>query len=92
MTPERANVELLVTGEPGRQIYLSFEESCGFFHLGSTANSESDEKGAQGQRFLRTPAVMVVPTLKTKPDNRCYVTGSVITRGHNDLHLSLIDY
>ena len=60
-TPERSHVELLVTGDPGRRIYLSFEESCGFFHVGPTPKSVSAVKGAHGQRILRTPAVMIVP-------------------------------
>jgi hypothetical protein len=91
-TPEHAHVELLVTGDSGRRIYLSFEESCGFFHVGPTPKGESAMKGAHGQRILRTPAVMIVPTLKSKPENSCYVTGLVVSRGHNDLHVSLIDY
>lgn len=91
-TPERAQVELLVTGDPGRRIYLSFEESCGFVHVGPTRNGESAVKGAHGQRILRTPAVMMLPSLKTKPENSCYVTGQVVTRGRNDLHITLIDY
>jgi hypothetical protein len=91
-TPERAHVELLVTGDPGRRIYLSFEESCGFFHVGPTRKGVSAMKGAHGQRVLRTPAVMMVPTLTSRPENSCYVTGQVVTRGHNDLHISLIDY
>lgn len=92
VTPERARVELLVTGDPGRRIYLSFEESCGFFHFGPTRESESAMKGAHGQRILRTPAIMMVPMLTSKPENSCYVAGLVVTRGRNDLHISLIDY
>lgn len=91
-TPARAPVELLVTGDPGRQIYLSFEESCGFSHVGPTAEGVSAVKGAHGQRILRTPAVMMVPTLASKPENSCYVSGVVVTHGRNDLDLSLIDY
>lgn len=91
-TPERAHVELLVTGDPGRRIYLSFEESCGFFHTPGGPKSVSAVNGAHGQRVLRTPAVMIVPTLASKPGNSCYVSGVVVTRGHNDLHISLIDY
>ena len=91
-TPERAHVELLVTGDPGRRIYLCFEESCGFFHVGPGPKAVSAEKGAHGQRILRTPAVMMVPMLPSKPENSCYVSGVVVTRGHNDLHISLIDY
>lgn len=91
-TPERAHVELLVTGDPGRRIYLSFQESCGFFQIGPTPKSVSAIKGAHGQRILRTPAIMMVPTLTSKPENSCYVAGVVVTRGHNDLHISLIDY
>jgi hypothetical protein len=91
-TPERAHSELIVTGDPGRRIYLSFEESCGFVHLGPTRQGESSVGGAHGQRILRTPAVMIVPALRTKPENDCYVTGQVVTRGHNHLHLNLIDY
>jgi hypothetical protein len=91
-TPERAHVELLVTGDPGRRIYLSFEESCGFFHVGPTPKGVSAMKGTDGQRIVRTPAVMIVPTLASKPENQCYVSGVVVTRGHNDLHISLIDY
>jgi hypothetical protein len=91
-TPERAHVELLVTGDPGRRIYLSFEESCGFFHVAGGPKSVSAMNGAHGQRVLRTPAVMIVPTLTSKPENTCYVSGVVVTRGRNDLHISLIDY
>jgi hypothetical protein len=91
-TPERAHVELLVTGDPGRRIYLSFEESCGFLHVGSGPKAVSAIKGAHGQRILHTPAVMMVPTLTSTPRNTCYVSGMVVTRGHNDLHISLIDY
>ncbi len=54
-TPENAHVELLVTGDQRRRIYLSFEESCGFFHLGPTPKGESAMKGAHGQRILTTP-------------------------------------
>lgn len=91
-TPERAHVELLVTGDPGRRIYLSFEESCGFVHVGPGPKAESAVNGAHGQRILRTPAVMIVPRLTSKPENSCYVSGVVVTRGHNQLHISLIDY
>jgi hypothetical protein len=101
-TPERAHVELLVTGDPGRRIYLSFEESCGFFHVVLVVHGRkfhpggpkavSALKGASGQRILRTPAVMMVPMLTSRPENTCYVSGVVVTRGHNDLHISLIDY
>jgi hypothetical protein len=91
-TPERADVELLVTGDPGRRIYLSFEESCGFFQVPDGYKSVSAMKGAHGQRLLRTPAVMIVPTLTSKPENSCYVSGVVVTRGRNDLHISLIVY
>ncbi len=91
-TPQRAHVELLVTGDPGRRIYLSFEESCGFVHFGPTRQSESAMTGAHGQRILRTPAVMLVPTLTSQPENSCYVSGVVVTRGRNTLHISLIDY
>ena len=91
-TPERAHVELLVTGDPGRRIYLSFEESRGFFHVGPTREAVSAVKGAHGQRVLKTPAVMIVPTLTSKPENSCYVSGIVVTRGRNDLRMSLIDY
>lgn len=91
-TPGRAHVELLVTGDPGRRIYLSFEESCGFLHVGPGPRVGSAIKGAHGQRILRTPALMMVPSLTSKPENSCYVSGVVVTRGHNDLHISLIDY
>lgn len=91
-TPQGAHVELLVTGDPGRRIYLSFEESCGFVHVGPTRQSESALKGADAQRVLHTPAVMMVPALRSRPENRCYVSGVVVTRGRNHLHISLIDY
>jgi hypothetical protein len=91
-TPESAHAEILVTGDPRRRIYLSFQESCGFFHVRGGPKSESAMKGANGQRILRTPAVLMVPALTTKPENECYVTGSVVSRGRNDLHISLIDY
>lgn len=91
-TPQRAHVELLVTGDPGRRIYLGFEESCGFVHFGPTRQSQSALAGAHAQRILRTPAVMMVPTLTTRPENHCYVSGVVVTRGRNELHVSLIDY
>jgi len=91
-TPERAHDELLVTGDPGRRIYLSFEESCGFFHVGPGSKATSAMKGAHGQRILRTPAVMMVPMLTSKPENTCYVSGAVVTRGRNDMHISVIDY
>jgi hypothetical protein len=35
---------------------------------------------------------MIVPTLPSRPENTCYVSGTVVTRGHNNLHISLIDY
>lgn len=91
-TPARAHVELLVTGDPGRRIYLSFEESCGFFHAGPSPKGDSAVQGAHGQRILRTPAVMMVPMLTSEPENACHVGGVVVTRGHNDLRISLIDY
>lgn len=91
-TPQHAHVELLVTGEAGRRIYLSFEESCGFVHFGPTRRSESALTGAHGQRILRTPALMLVPRLTSRPENDCYVSGVVVTRGRNDLHISLLDY
>jgi len=91
-TPERAHVELLVTGDPDHRIYLSFEESRGFIHVGPTANGESAVKGAHGQRIVRTPAVMIVPTLTTRPENSCDVSGMVVSRGRPNLHISLIDY
>jgi len=91
-TPERAHVELLVTGDSGRRIYLSFEESCGFFHVGPTPKGESAMKGASGQRILSTPAVMMVPTLTSNHESSCYVSGLVTTRGRNGMHISLIDY
>jgi hypothetical protein len=92
-TPEAAHTELLVTGDPGRRIYLSFEESCGFFHLPWFGpKAVSARKGASGQRILRTPAVLMVPMLTSKPENTCYVSGDVVSRGPNDLHISLIDY
>ena len=91
-TPERAHVERVGSGDTGRRIYLSFEESCGFFHVGPGAKSASDMKGAHGQRLLRSPAVMMIPALTSQPENTCYVSGVVVTRGHNDLHISLIDY
>lgn len=88
-TPARAHVELLVTGDSGRRIYLSFEESCGRLHA---PESHAAIKGAHGQRVLRTPAVMIVPALAGGRRDSCYVSGVVVTRGRNDLHLSLIDY
>jgi hypothetical protein len=91
-TPEAAHVELLVTGDPGRQMYLSFEESCGFFHVPPGPKAEAAVKGSSGQRILRTPAVLMVPMLTSKPENTCYVSGGVVSRGRNDLHISLIDY
>jgi hypothetical protein len=91
-TPEAAHVELLVTGDPGRRIYLSYEESCGFFHVPGGPKAVSAMGGANGQRILRTPAILMVPTLKTKPENQCYVSGGVVSRGQHDLHISLIDY
>jgi len=91
-TPERAHVELVVTGDPGRSIYLGFEESCGFFHVGPGPKAVSAKSGAAGQRVMRTPAVMIVPTLTSNPENNCYVSGTVATRGQNDLRISLIDY
>lgn len=101
-TPQRARAELLVTGDPGRRIHLSFEESCGFFHVVLNVHGRrlrvggpkavSARKGASGQRVLRTPAVMIIPSISTKPENSCYVSGVVVTRGRNDLHVSLIDY
>jgi len=86
VTPQRAHVELVVTGDPGRRIYLSFEESCGFVRSGG------NDSGAHGQRVMRAPAVMIVPMLTTKPENRCYVSGLVAARRPNELHISLIDY
>lgn len=91
-TPERARVELLVTGDPGRRFYLGLEESCGFVHVGPSRKSESALKGAHLQRVLQTPAVMILPTLTSEPENSCYVAGTVVTRGRNKLHISLIDY
>jgi len=91
-TPERAHVELLVTGDPGRRIYLGFEESCGFFHVSGGPKAVSAKRGASGQRVMRTPAVMIVPGLTSNPENDCYVSGMVATHGQNHLHISLIDY
>lgn len=92
-TPASARVELLVRGDPGRRIYLSFEESCGFSRSGGNAQPAAGISGAHGQRALRSPAVMIVPKLTSKrPRSDCYVSGIVVTRGRNDLHISLIDY
>jgi hypothetical protein len=38
-------------------------------------------KGANGHRPLRTPAMIIVPTLTSRPENNCHVTGQVIARG-----------
>jgi hypothetical protein len=91
-TPEAAHVELLVTGPPGQGIYLSFEESCGFVPSGSGGAGTTALRSANGQRFMRTPAVLRVPALNSRANNRCYVAGTVVGLPQAHLHLSLIDY
>lgn len=80
------HVELLVTGEPGRELYLGFEESC------RAAGQSADTQGASGWRKMRSPAVMIVPTLQSGSNTSCYVAGTVTSRGSNSVHISLIDY
>lgn len=35
---------------------------------------------------------MIVPTFRSLPENICYFSGVVVTRGSDDLHMSVINY
>jgi hypothetical protein len=92
VTPQRAHVELLVTGDPGQRIYLNFQESCGLQPMSKHSRGETSASGAAGQSVVRTPAVMNLPGLRTGPVTRCAISGMVVNHPHHSLHLGLLDY
>jgi hypothetical protein len=86
VVPHSARVEILTTGEPGRQFSLSWEETCW--------SQAGNNTAGQGIETLRTPAVALVKLPRVNgPVSSCYLaaTASAKTLSRR-VRLAIIDY
>jgi hypothetical protein len=91
VVPHSAHVEILATGEPGRRIALSWEETCGWTQQGKAAAGGT---GAHGVETLRSPAVTLVrlPRISSGVPS-CYIAATALTTTFTRrVRLAIIDY
>ena len=91
VVPHSAHVEVLATGEPGRRLALSWEETCGWTQEGKAAVGGA---GGQGMKILRSPAVTLVKLPRiTHGVSSCYVAATASTSTFTRrVRLTIIDY
>lgn len=89
--PHSARIELLITGDPGRRVVLSWQETCGWTQEGKARVGGT---GGQGSELLRSPAVNLVklPAIRGGVPS-CYLGATVAaTAMTHRVRVAIIDY
>jgi hypothetical protein len=89
--PHSAHVEILVTGEPGRRLALSWGETCGWTDQGTAAVGGT---GGEGLEVVRSPAVTLVTLPRINGGvPSCYLAATAATTTlTRRVRLAIIDY